>query len=113
MKLKELKDKYNIKLHLEFDGYLHRLCKLDKKIYDYQHSEVIRGYLAFRGLIPLTLTVMANMAKPQRLNFGDFWTICEALDREPPEVCSQIKLIKLPPVEQKQSPSMRDGGISA
>ena len=70
-------------------------------------------YLAFRGLIPLTLTVMANMAKPQRLNFGDFWTICEALDREPSEVCSQIKLIKLPPVEQKQSPSMRDGGISA
>ena len=50
------------------------------------------------------LRIKRGHGKPQRLNFGDFWAICEALKREPSEVCAEIKLIKLAQAEQKQSP---------
>lgn len=51
------------------------------------------------------LRIKRGHGKPQRLNFGDFWAICEALGREPSEVCTEIKLIRLKQAEQKQSPS--------
>ena len=46
---KELNKKYNIKTRIELDGYLHRLSKLDKKIYEYKHSEVIRGLQVYES----------------------------------------------------------------
>ncbi|MDR1659816.1 MAG: hypothetical protein LBR94_05685 [Desulfovibrio sp.] len=51
------------------------------------------------------LRIKRGHGKPQRLNFGDFWAICEALNREPSEVCAEIKLIKLRQAEQNKSPS--------
>lgn len=47
------------------------------------------------------LRIKRGHGKPQRLKLGDFWAICEALGREPSEVCSEIKLIKLKHVDEK------------
>ena len=43
VEFKKFKDKYGIKTHIDLDGYLHRLSRLDKKIYEYKYSEVVRG----------------------------------------------------------------------
>ena len=43
VEFKELKDKYNIKTHIEFEGLLYRLSQQDKKIYEYQIPETVRS----------------------------------------------------------------------
>ena len=47
------------------------------------------------------LRIKRGHGKPQRLRFGDFWALCEALGRDASEVCSEIKLIKLRQAEGK------------
>jgi hypothetical protein len=47
------------------------------------------------------LRIKRGHGKPQRLNFGDFWALCEALNRDASEVCAEIKLIKLRQTEEK------------
>jgi len=77
LKFKELKDKYNIKLRLEFDGYIHRLCKLDKKIYDYQHSEVVRGLPVYESkngwgkISPKEMEKIKSALNCDKLNFEE------------------------------------------
>jgi len=63
-------------------------------------SEAALGEKAYTGepnprMKIQALRIKRGHGKPQRLKFGDFWAICEALGREPSEVCSEIKLIKL------------------
>ena len=77
VKFKELKVKYNIKTRIEFDGYLHRLCKLDQKIYEYKHSEVVRGLPVYESkdgfvkISPREVQKIKSVLKCSQLEFGD------------------------------------------
>ena len=79
VKFKELKVKYHIKTRIEFDGYLHRLCKLDQKIYDYRHSEVVRGLPVYESkdgfvkISPREVKKIKSVLKCGQLVFGDLF----------------------------------------
>ena len=42
VEFKELKNKYDIKTRIEFEGLLYKLSKKDGKIYEYQIPDVVR-----------------------------------------------------------------------
>ena len=77
VQFKELKEKYNIKLHIELDGYILRLSKLDNKIYDYQHSEVVRGLPVYESkngwgkISPKEMEKIKSTLQCEKLVFGE------------------------------------------
>ena len=77
LKFKELKEKYSIKTRMELDGHLHRLSKLDQKIYDYQHSEVVRGLPVYESkdgfvkISPREVEKIKSVLKCTKLEFGE------------------------------------------
>jgi len=80
----------------------------DEERKEQKMSEAALGEKAYEGepnprMKIQALRIKRGHGKPQRLKFGDFWALCEALGREPAEVCTQIKLIKLKQTE-KQAP---------
>jgi hypothetical protein len=69
-------------------------------------SEEALGKLAYPGepnprMKIQSLRIKRGHGKPQRLRFGDFWALCDALGRDASEVCAEIKLIKLRQAEKK------------
>lgn len=77
VEFKELKEKYDIKTRIEFEGLLYKLSKQDGKLYEYQIPDVSREILVYEskdGFIKIGKSKVKELKSElgvETLEFGD------------------------------------------